>query len=25
VNPQTIRIEGCFLGICGGRNLSRLQ
>ena len=25
VNPQTVRIEGCFLGICGGRNLSRLQ
>ena len=25
VGPRTIRIEGCAIGICGGRNLSRIQ
>jgi uncharacterized protein (DUF2147 family) len=25
LGPSTIRIEGCAIGICGGRNLSRLQ
>lgn len=25
IGPRTIRIEGCMIGICGGRNLSRLQ
>jgi uncharacterized protein (DUF2147 family) len=25
LGPQTIRIEGCVIGICGGRNLSRLR
>ena len=25
VGPRTIRIEGCAIGICGGRNLSRLH
>lgn len=25
LGPKTIRIEGCAIGICGGRNLSRLQ
>jgi len=25
LGPGTIRIEGCAIGICGGRNLSRLQ
>jgi uncharacterized protein (DUF2147 family) len=25
VGPTTIRIEGCVIGICGGRNLSRIQ
>jgi uncharacterized protein (DUF2147 family) len=25
LGPQTIRIEGCVIGICGGRNLSRLK
>ena len=24
VGPRTIRIEGCAIGICGGRNLSRI-
>jgi uncharacterized protein (DUF2147 family) len=25
VDRRTIRIEGCVLGICGGKNLSRIQ
>ncbi len=25
VGPRTIRIEGCAIGICGGRNFSRIQ
>ena len=25
LGPATIRVEGCALGICGGRNLTRLQ
>ena len=25
VDARTIRVEGCALGICGGRNLTRLQ
>jgi uncharacterized protein (DUF2147 family) len=25
VGPDTVRIEGCFLGICGGENLSRIK
>lgn len=25
VGPRTICIEGCAIGICGGRNLSRIQ
>jgi uncharacterized protein (DUF2147 family) len=25
LGPSTIRIEGCAIGICGGKNLSRLQ
>jgi uncharacterized protein (DUF2147 family) len=25
VDPRTIRIEGCAIGICGGRNLTRIQ
>ncbi|MDR3420722.1 MAG: DUF2147 domain-containing protein [Xanthobacteraceae bacterium] len=25
IDPRTIRIEGCALGICGGKNLSRIQ
>jgi len=25
IDGNTIRIEGCVLGICGGQNLSRLQ
>jgi uncharacterized protein (DUF2147 family) len=25
LGPRTIRIEGCAIGICGGRNLSRIQ
>ena len=25
IDRRTIRIEGCVLGICGGKNLSRIQ
>jgi uncharacterized protein (DUF2147 family) len=25
IDRRTIRVEGCALGICGGKNLSRLQ
>jgi uncharacterized protein (DUF2147 family) len=25
INGQTIRVEGCVIGICGGRNLTRVQ
>ena len=25
VGPDAVRIEGCFLGVCGGENLSRIK
>jgi uncharacterized protein (DUF2147 family) len=25
IDHSTIKIEGCALGICGGRNMSRIQ
>ena len=25
LNQNTIRVEGCVIGICGGRNLQRIQ
>jgi uncharacterized protein (DUF2147 family) len=25
VGPDAVRIEGCFLGVCGGENLSRVK
>lgn len=25
LDPNTIRVEGCVIGICGGRNLRRVQ
>ena len=25
VGPEAVRIEGCFLGVCGGENLNRIK
>jgi len=25
INPRTIRVEGCAIGICGGQNMTRIK